>query len=346
MKNKVTSTDVAREAGVSRTTVSYVLNKVNNVSITDETRKRVLGAAKKLGYFPNNTAQALKTNRSMSIGIVSKRKIDEIRFIQIIGALQPLLVEAGYNMLFCSDERDENNYPEYYRLYKTNKVDALIFVAHQEKVKYDKVDEKVSLVLSENIPAVFIDYHLDTNEINSVDIDYYTGAYDMTKLLISQGHLSIGYMYPNFNSEQELERYKGIQDAVNEASGVVLTEYDNIYSYVPSDNEIMFERLAKILSESSETAFIAAWAHIGLHMIRLANKLDIKVPEDISIVALANNGSEDYCHPQITTTDLPMKAIGQKAAEYLLDTLANKKEPQNAMEKCIVMERESTKKLT
>ncbi len=345
MKKKVTSSDVAREAGVSRTTVSYVLNKVNHVSISDETRKRVLKAAKKLGYFPNNTAQALKTKRSMSIGIVSKRKIDEIRFIRIVGALQPLLVEAGYNMIFCSDEKDENDYPEYYRLYKTNKVDALIFIAHQEKVKYDKVDEKIKLVTSEDIPSVFIDYHLDSKEINSVDIDYYTGAYEMTKLLINMGHKSIGYLYPNLDSEQEVERYKGIQDAVNGHDGVILKEYEGIYSYFQADEEYMYAKLETILLESDETVLIAAWAHIGLHMIRIANKLNIEVPKDLSIVALADNGGENYCFPQLTTTDLPMKAIGIKAAENLLKTLENKGKTRNIMEKCIVVERGSTRKL-
>ena len=154
LKKKISSVDVAKEAGVSRATVSYVLNNVYDVKLKDETREKVLNAARKLGYFPNFTAQALKTNKCMSIGIVSRRKVDEFRFVNILGGIQPVLSRHGYSIVLCSSERDEEGFPEYYKLYKSKKIDGVIFISYQEQVKLENIDEHVKLVTEENIPLI------------------------------------------------------------------------------------------------------------------------------------------------------------------------------------------------
>ena len=335
MKKKVTSADVAKRAGVSRTTVSYVLNKVPDVQLKEETKKKVMEAAKALGYFPNNTAQALKTNRSMSIGIVSKRKMNEYRFVSVASAIQETLRENGYNVVFCSDEQSDDYY-EYYRLYKMNKIDGLIFISHQEQIVFEEMYEQIKQINVENIPAVFVDYHFDNTNLNAVDIDYRESSYAMTTSLIAKGHKRIALVIPNRLSTQEKQRISGVEKAILEDSAVNL---DIIEGFVGSDLNQLCE---KLLLSKKYSAVIASWVHVGLTLLYEANKAQMEIPKEIAIVALANNGFETMSYPKLSTVDLPLEKVGKIAAKQLLESLQG--EYQGHIEKIdgLVFHRESS----
>lgn len=336
MNKKVTSTDVARAAGVSRATVSYVLNHVEGVPFKETTKEKVLESAKRLGYFPNNTAQALKTNKSMSVGLVTRRKIDEHRFVQIAGAIQPMLAKAGYNVLFCSDEKGKDGFYEYYRLYKTKKVDGLIFIAHQELMRFEALEERIELIQKDQIPSVFVDYHLEQPQLNSVDIDYFNGAYKITQKLIKKGHSTIAFLYPGVTSEQESQRIKGVQKAVDEAEQVKLVVVEL------NTSEFDFQKTVhKLVMDDGVSAIIAAWVHIGFKVLYEANVLGIKIPDQLAVAALASNGFETLCYPKLSTTDLPLHEVGEIAAQMLLDAM-ERKSVRNIKIDCNVVERESS----
>lgn len=335
-RKRVSSVDVAKEAGVSRTTVSYVLNNVEGVKLKEETRRKVWEAAKKLGYFPNHTAQALKTNKSMSIGIVSRRRIDEHRFVPIIGGIHPILARKGYNILFCSDEKDEEGIPNYYRLYKSKKIDGIIFISYQEEIKYEDVEHRVKLAYDEQIPCVFVDYHIKDPLVNCVDINYFQGAYAMTEHLIKKGHRSIALLIPDRDTQQEKQRLNGVKKAVEMSEGIELKIYQtaNINDYQSI--------IDNILEERKVTAIIAAWIHLAFDVLYAANSKGIKMPDDIAVAALANNGFENISYPRLTTCDLSLHELGKAAGELLLRALDKPTEYRNLMIGCKVVERETT----
>ena len=335
-KKRVSSIDVAKEAGVSRTTVSYVLNNVEGVKLKEETRQRVWEAAKKLGYFPNHTAQALKTNKSMSIGIVSRRKIDEHRFVHIIGGIHPILAKEGYNLLFCSDDKDDEGIPNYYRLYKSKKIDGIIFISYQEEIKYEDVERRVKLAYDEQIPCVFVDYHVQNPQVNCVDINYFQGAYVMTEHLIKKGHKSIALLIPDRDTQQEKQRLNGVKKAVEMTPGVELAIYQ------AANIKDLQSIIDNILEERKITAIITAWIHLAFNVLYAANSKGMKMPDEIAVAALANNGFENMSYPRLTTCDLSLHELGRAAGELLLDTLENPMKHKNLMIDCKVVERETT----
>jgi len=128
---RVTSQDVANLAGVSRTTVSMVLNEVKGVSISSETRQRVRDAAKNLGYVPNATAQALATRRAKAIGLVMTRSPHHIAsdtFLpQILGGLLDVIRQHNFRLLIESVE-EEHQDRVYLELAQAKHIDGMILL--------------------------------------------------------------------------------------------------------------------------------------------------------------------------------------------------------------------------
>lgn len=338
MKRRVTSTDVAKEAGVSRATVSYILNNVKGISIKEETRKKVLEAANKLGYHPDSMAQALKTNRSMSIGVVSKRKISEQRFVQVLSGIKDELIKNKYSITLCSEEMDDRGIPEYYSFYKSKKIDGIIFLSYQEEIDQQELNKTINDVKKEQIPTVFADYHIYDPSVNCIDINYFHGAYIAAQHLIERAYEKIILLIPDIDSEQEKQRLKGVKKATGEAGNVTLEIVK-----VGVSGQIDHEKILEVLAKSNKhTALIGAWHQIAFKTLYEANKNRINIPDDVAIISLAGAGFATYSYPKLTTCDLPLYELGKKSAMTLLETLNESSNmPVNMLLPCRLTERDS-----
>lgn len=317
MKKRVTSSDVAKEAGVSRATVSYILNNTEGSRISRETRQKVLKAAKKLGYHMDINAQAMKTNRSMSIGVVSRRNIAESRFTNVLGGIKEVLSQKKYSILLCSDEVDEMGIPEYYRLYRSKKIDGIIFISYQEQMVIERADERAERMLAEQIPCVFADYHLKNPMVNCVDINYFHGAYIVTKYLLEKGYKKVAFLVPDLDTEQERQRMQGVNRAVEEVNNVSLTVYRISRQAAGFTNDIVnvLENMERF------DAVILAWASLAAFALYHTNRMKIKVPEEIAVISLAYEQAARYTFPHLTACDLPLFEVGQKSAEILIEQI-------------------------
>jgi DNA-binding LacI/PurR family transcriptional regulator len=315
-RKKVSSIDVAREAGVSRATVSYVLNNVKNVKIRPETEKRVLDAVKKLGYFPNSLGKNLKTSRSMCIGFVSKRDVSEERFSFVLKGVKKVLDDAEYCILLCSDEKDDDGIPQFLKFYYENKIDGFILLSHIEEIDMNEISSIAALAKREGIPCVFADYHFYDPDINCVDIDYAQGGYIAARYLAGKGHRKIVYIDPGTESVQEKERIHGVRKALKEAG--IPPECLVIEKSMPGE----MEKLSNILSKRQNfNAIIAGWIHTGYSILYLANMRGIRIPAEFDIIALAGSRYSNLIYPRITTTDLPLYELGSRSAHALLESL-------------------------
>jgi DNA-binding LacI/PurR family transcriptional regulator len=337
VKRNITSSDVAKEAGVSRATVSYILNNTPGARISDETRTKVLEAAKRLGYHLDFNARALKTNRSMSIAVVSRRSIEEPRFTKVLGGIKSVLSKNKYSILICSDEKDVNGYPEYYSLYCSKKIDGIIFVSYQEELEDEKAAQDYNALVKEGIPCVFADYHLDAPMLNCVDINYYHGAYMAASYLIQKGHKRIGFLLPDINTVQEQQRMAGVYKAVEEAEDVELITYNLSRAWEEQEREIV-----KILEDRTKfSALSCAWGIVSARVLYCSNKMKISVPEELAVISLAGEVFSDYTFPRLTACELPLYEMGIKSAQILLDSLDNEVLPVNMKLPCSLSVRES-----
>lgn len=339
MKKSVSSTDVAREAGVSRATVSYILNNIKDVKIKPETRERVIEAARKLGYHPDATARALKTKRSMSIGVVSGRDAAEERFAKVLSGIREVLKKNKYSVVLCNNEMNSKGYPEYYSYYHEKKIDGVLFLADLECMCNSQVEKTVNTIMKEKIPAVFIDYHLNNPEVNCVDINYYHGAYIAARHMIEKGHKKIIYYGPDFDTVQENDRLKGVKQACMDAG----LDADHLKAIKSGrNNREFFEAVTSIIQNKEDfNALIVSWRHIAFKTLYIANEMGVKIPDEMELISLGGSDFADYTYPMLSTSDLPLHEIGRKSADVLLDLLKNDSLPVNITLPCSLNIRET-----
>ncbi|HWQ12045.1 MAG TPA: LacI family DNA-binding transcriptional regulator, partial [Roseiflexaceae bacterium] len=187
-RRRITSRDVARRAGVSRTTVSFVLNGVREAGISEETRRRVQAAAAELGYVPDASAQALASGRTGTIGLIFSHadphpSASSVHF-QIIEGLMEVVRQSGVRLLIDSVRQSEIG-DSYLQLARTKRIDGLIL----SDVRTD--DPALRDLVADGFPIVLLGCLPDA-EVCSVDFDNRGGACAAVEHLLAQGHTRIG----------------------------------------------------------------------------------------------------------------------------------------------------------
>ncbi len=173
MGKRTTLKDVAREAGVTPATVSYVINNTPGQSIRPETRKRVLESARKLKYAPNAHARTLRNHHSPCIGMVIRKNLAVPRFSQMAYGIQTKLEQEGYNALLLGNKINNLGIADYAEAFLAGRVGGIIFIGTDNQGP----DERSLKVLAdEHAPLVVFDTQTQADSYSTVDLDYVGGA--------------------------------------------------------------------------------------------------------------------------------------------------------------------------
>ena len=185
---RMTITDIAKLANVSKSAVSIVLN--NKTGVSAETRSKILSVIKKYNYNPNYIAKSLAAKETKSIGLIVE-EIDNPFFAKVIRGVYKTCAKLGYSVLLGSAELSLNRETEIVNILVSKRVDGLIiFPLQSEGADFTYL----SYLISENYPLVILG--MVTNYVtNVVDIDNTKAAYDAVTYLIKQGHTKIAHLY-------------------------------------------------------------------------------------------------------------------------------------------------------
>ena len=198
----ITIKDIAALAGVSKTTVSKIINNKDD-SISKPTRDKVLKIMKEQNYVPNKLAQSLVTKRTKTIGLL----IPDIRnpfFTDISRGAEDFARKEGYNIIFCSTDEDYEREAECVSMLCEKMIDGIIFtpssITSHEENRYNDLD----------IPMVLVDKNIElSNAKGIVKVDNKNGTYEATKHLIKQGHKEILYLSGPLKNDISKERLQG-----------------------------------------------------------------------------------------------------------------------------------------
>lgn len=217
MEKRVTGKDVARRAGVTAATVSYVLNGSQKQCVSDATRARVLEAARELGYVPDRTAKSLRRRESGALGVVIEKNLSTPRFSTNVQGMLQEASERGYRITLCRNRMRENGMVDYLNAYYERSIDGVIFVGRDN----EGPDAKSAAVIErDRIPFVALDCHLGSGPFGSVDFDYRSGAYEVTTRLLKMSLGRLVYVRPEVQTPQETLREEGVRAACAEAGRV------------------------------------------------------------------------------------------------------------------------------
>ena len=321
-KRRVTSQDVAEHAGVSRTTVSFVLNRVEGVHITEETRQRVFNAAESLGYVPDAAAQALAGRRAQIIGLVFSRSYHHIAsdafLLQVMDGLMDVVRKDGLRLLLDSVETWSQK-DVYLNLARAKRIDGIILSGPRSD------DKELRALAEEGFPVVLIG-HLSRVKISSVDIDSRAAARLAVEHLLAQGHSRIGCITnAPLSYTAASERLQGYQDALS-AAGYSFDQ--NLVRYGDYSPESGFKTMTSLLAEANRpTAVFVASDVVAFGAMTAVREHGLKVPQDIALVGFDDVPLARYVDPPLTTVHLPIAELGRQAGQLLVDLIFRQTEP-------------------
>jgi LacI family transcriptional regulator len=302
-----TLADVASAAGVSASTASRALRA--SPLVRDETRRRVLAAAETLGFEPNRLARSLRTQSSLSIGIVVPDVATAFWAAAVKGA-QDVLEQAGYLALVMSSERDPVRERAALRTLRAHRVDGILLATSGG---HDS--------LPAGLPVVFFDRLVPGLDSGRVALANREGMVLLVDHLHVHGHARIGYVGGHPGSTSADER-RAAFEAAAARSGARRPGY--LRSGDAMWSEASGERAAAEMLSLAEppTAIVAASDALAVGTLRAIRKLGRRVPEDVALVSFDDPVSGDLLDPPLTALTRHDRESGELAAGLLLRVLA------------------------
>lgn len=323
----VTIKDIARQLGISKSTVSRALSEHSDVNA--ETRKKVLALAHQLQYQPNTIALNLKKQRTNTVGVIIPETGNPF-FSRAVSGIQRVANLAGYNVMVCQSN-------ETYLTEKSNlksliaaHVDGLLISISRET---DKTDHFETL-LQKNIPVVFFDRICKTLQTSQVVTDNYEIAFEATQYLISKGCKRIAtiagprHLYTSFN------RFQGYMDALTKNNLHFDPDYLLISDFRKESIHAYTHHLINLPQRPD--AIFAMNDIIAIEMMHIIKKQGLRIPDDIAVLGFNNEPISEFIEPSLSSVEHPAHDIGAAAAEILL---AHIKEPDRAPEKKLIRSR-------
>jgi DNA-binding LacI/PurR family transcriptional regulator len=319
-KRRATSAAVAREAGVSRTTVSLVLNNAPNAGIPEETRRKVLDVAARLNYYPNVSARRLVSGKSKTMAFVIHQSPDRAAADLFLPEVLRGLVTAAranqYHILFHPVDPD-NPQDDYANLIHQGYVDGIVLSGPQRQ-------ENEAVALFEQGAPIVLTGRLPGYDLPCVDADNYQGAALATEHLIELGHRRIGLITnAPFVYLASQERHEGYHDALETAE--LLYDPSLVregYFTAESGYQAMTELLE--MAEPPTAVFVASDV-VALGAMQAVKDNGRRIPQDVAIVGFDDVSIARYIEPHLTSVHLPAYDLGRQAGELLLRLI--KQEP-------------------
>lgn len=320
----VTSQDVAERAGVSRTTVSFVLNEVEGANISEDTRQRVLAAAQELGYVPHAAAQVLAGQRTRIIGLIFPWAPHHLPthffLLQVLDGLLDVVRQNGLRLLIDSPG-DDRSARSYVNLVRAKRIDGLIVIDPRSD------DPALNSLIEGGFPLVVIGSLPDV-DICSVDVDNRAAARVAVEHLLSRGHTRIACItnapFPSYTVTEE--RLLGYRDALEERGIPYDEALVRMGAYTPESG---FSSMTSLLDEVRPlpTAAFVASDVVAFGAMSAIYQRNLQIPGDIALVGFDDVQLARFVNPPLTTVHSPVAELGRQAGELLLDLIRDQAEP-------------------
>lgn len=307
---------------LSQTTVSLVLNNSPSAkSIPPATRKRVREAAERFNYRPNYFARSLRQSRSMSVGVLAP-DLSEGYFTRVMsGVVEELTAAHYFYFTSCHDWKREliEKYP---RMLVERAVDGFLLLnTHADQI-------------SVPIPVVAISAHIANKNVTNIVLDHHEAVKDALVHLYDLGHRRIAIMRgPRAIPDSEY-RWEAIQQVAQEIGlkldpALVIRIDSDGWSmktgYHPMAPEIGYKPMQALLKKTTDFTAIFCFNDIAaIGAIRALHDAGLRVPENVSVVGFDDILSAAYAMPALTTVRQPLREMGKRGAQVLLERIANR----------------------
>lgn len=308
--HRITIADVAREAGVSRQTVSRVLNGKGEIRAS--TRESVMRVIERLGYSPSGIARSLATNRTLTVGLVVP-DITNPFFPEIARGVEDVARERGYEMFLCNSVEDPEREDDVLRALQDKRVDGIIICSSRLS------DGRLFTRLRQQRAAVLVNRLAPPDLAGTVRVDDAEGTLLAVHHLLAGGRCVIGFLCGPPTSRSGRERARGFKTALAVAgSGLDGT----LMRPCPPNPQGGYEAALALLSERPDIDGLVCYNDlVAVGALRACAGLGAVVPDDIAIVGCDDIMVAGLLSPALTTLRVPKYDIGASAARMVLDRI-------------------------
>lgn len=313
-KKKITITDVAEKAGVSKSTVSQYLNKRYQY-MSAGTKNKIEKVIEELNFRPNDNARNLKVKKTKVVGIVVANLLHHLS-TEIIRVVEERLQSHEIKVFICNSDDSPEKENEYIDLLIAKQVDGIIiFPVGTDPKAYN-------YVILNGIPLVFIDRLVEGVTTDCILLDNKAACHLAVSQLIKNGHKNIAFLTlpTDIPVTTRRERIEGFHEAMSHHQ--LSVQENNVFS-VPKD-EIQTVLEQRFLQENRPSAIVAGNDLVLREVLSFINKISFSVPADLALVSIDEVTYSNLYNPSITTVNQPVKEMGEKTADILLRRINGK----------------------
>lgn len=334
----VTIRDIARELGISHTTVYRVVNGKPYVS--EETRKKVLKKIEELNYRPNVIARGLTSKRTSFIGVIVPN-VGSSCFYEAIEGIEDVLHDVGYDMILCTTREREDVFFDKLTMLKDKMVEGIIIAPGL------CCSEKIQGVINEThesgLPVCVFNVLLKNVKAPNVVNDNVRGAYMATQHLVNLGHRKILHIHGPSSDLTSRHKFEGYYKALSDSVIDFNTELVHVVNgYSRQDG---YDAICQVLSKGVEfTAVFAFCDELALGVYKALKDHGLRVPDDVSLIGYDNSDYMEINEVPLTSVHYDKRRVGVLAAQVILDKLQGQEGASQIIEPQLVV-RESCREL-
>lgn len=313
---RVKMEDVAKLAGVSKSTVSQFLNKRYEF-MSEETRGRIESAIKSTGYQPNVIARSLKVKKTNTIGVIVANILHYFS-TAVSRGIEDYCNKHHYNVILCNADDNPQKERIYLEMLLAKQVDGIICATT------GKNNEFLQDLIKREVPLVLIDRKLAGIEMDGVFSNNEQGAREAVSHLLAIGHRRIALLSPELNGISTRQgRFKGYRQTLIKHG---LQPMDEYIKFVKSTVEVKESILALLRLPEPPTAILCTNDLTTMEALHVMKQANVKIPETIAIIGFDDSPWVDLLDPPLTTVNQQTYEIGLKSAEQLLTRIEHPQE--------------------
>lgn len=345
------SSEIAKLAGVSRSTVSRVINNYPNVP--EETREKVLKVIKEYDYVPHASARMLAGSKNRVIGLfiidmmhkessMKHRITKSPYFLEFTSSVIETASEMGYTVLVHIIHNEEG-YEKIKECYYNKTISGGIFIGQNDG------DEYIKAIIEKGYKVVLVDQSINVddpiyNKCMIVNADNFNGAYNATKYLIDKNHTQIAHITGETTKLSSNDRVRGYKKALEDAGIPVNKNLIVNSEFVEKGG---YDAVKKLFSKDIKfTAIFASNDKIAFGAIKAIREEGLKVPDDVSIIGFDDIESTKYFNPPLTSIRMELFQMAELSTKSIIESIENDVEfSANYVVPVTLIERKSCKEL-
>ncbi|GAB2484122.1 LacI family DNA-binding transcriptional regulator [Alkalibacterium psychrotolerans] len=293
--------DIAKQAGVAKSTVSRYLN---NGSVSDDTRKKIEKIIEETGYMPNAFARSLKAQKTNMLGVIIPR-LNSASTNEVLQGIDETARKLGYQLIITNSDQDNEREFENLQTLAKQKVEGIIMFARE------MTEEHINTVKAIDTPVLFIGQK--ANGIHSMIHQDYEAGCKIGKFALELGHRHFLYVgVPESDIAVGIERRKGFMDSVQAMKGTRVDRIETDFSRTAA-----YTKALTFLKETEATYIACATDNIAVAVLKAAHELNYAIPGDFSLSGFGGYEATAYVSPTITTVSYPYRQMGIEAVNKL-----------------------------